>query len=170
MRTPRILPGLVALILLAACSDDASPEDARASAERDVAMVEAANRAQPPLHEVVPGTIGYPDIERHKMIGEACAYAPGTSIAARVIARRDDAFIKVDGDILRLAADPGSDELPANSRSQYDGRAYSLHLSVEGEGEPVPGSSAVDYSGRMELRDSWGRVVYTGNGLARCGA
>ena len=58
MRTPRILPGLVALILLAACSDDASPEDARASAERDVAMVEAANRAQDVrqrLSDLLPG-------------------------------------------------------------------------------------------------------------------
>lgn len=167
MRLPAMLP---LLLLCASCGNEATPEDLEAQAERDIAMVEAANNAAPPLREVTPEPILYPDIERHDMYGAACNYAPGTSLGTRVIARPADAFIKLDGEVLRFAADPGSRELPAGTRSHYDGREYSLRLELEGAGEPVSNNTeVVEYEGEIDLRDRWGRVVYSGTGLARCG-
>ena len=165
---PRI-PLLAALLLCTACEAELSPQEREAQAERDIAMVQAANNARPPLRSVTPDPILYPDMEQHDLYGRACNYAPGTSLGTRVIAREADAYFKLDGEIIRLAADPGSRELPARSRSLYDGREYSLRLAIEGEGEPARGNSDVnEYRGTVSLRDRWGRVVYEGVGLAQC--
>jgi hypothetical protein len=165
------IPVLAAVLVCAACDAELSPEEKQAQAERDIAMVEAANNALPPLRPVTPDPILYPDMEQHDLYGQACNYAPGTSLGTRVIAREGDAFVKIDGDVIRLAADPGSRELPAQSRSLYDGREYSLRLAIEGEGEPAAANSGVsEYQGTVSLRDRWGRVVYDGVGLAQCGA
>ena len=149
--------------LLAACSEELTPEEQARQDERDIAMVERANEAMPPLQQVTPEPLLYPDIERHDLYGEACSYAPGTSLGTRVLAREADAFVKIDGEVERLAADPGSRELPMRSRSLYNGRNYSLRLQLESEGE---GESS--YEGTVQLFDKYGRVVYEGSGHAEC--
>ena len=162
---------LCALFACTACTDKPTPEEADAQAEREIAMVEAANEALPPLRLVTPEPILYPDIEENDLSGEACNYAPGTSLGTRVIAREVDAFVKIDGDILRLAADPGSHELPARTRSLYDGREFSLRLEVEGDGEETADDTErTDLQGTISLRDRWGREVYNGVGLVQCSA
>ena len=98
--------------LLAACGEELTPEEQARQDERDIAMVERANEAMPPLQQVTPEPLLYPDLERHDLYGEACVYAPGTSLGTRVFAREADAFVKIDGEVERLAADPGSRELP----------------------------------------------------------
>lgn len=178
MRRPADLvpPGpwwLLPLALLAACGggEELSPAELAAKAERDVAMVRRANSAAPPVRQVTPEPILFPDIERHDMYGQSCNYAPGTSLSTRAIARAADAFVKVEGEVVRMAADPGAREMPSRTRSHYDGRGYSLRLAVSGDGQSAgEGSEAVDYQGTMTLYDSWGRVVYTGAGLVQCGA
>lgn len=134
-------------------------------------MVRDANEAAPILVDVVPEAILYPDIERYDIFGQACSYAPGTSMGARVIARQADAFMKVEGEVLRFVADPGSRELPMRSRSLYNGREYSLRLAIEGEGTPEEGSTeSTLYEGTVYLRDRWDRVVYQGTGAVSCGS
>ena len=155
---------------LSACGEQISPEEQERLDAEAVAAVKRANSAIPPLEEVVPEPILYPDIERHDLYGLACAYAPGTSLATRVVTRAADAFVKVEGEMLRFAADPGSRELPAQTRTLYNGREYSLRLEIEGEGTPVAeGSGATRYSGTVHLRDRWDRTVYTGTGTVDCG-
>ncbi len=158
----------VLVVALAACGDSLSPEE---QAERDreaVAMVEEANAVEPAINEVVPEPILYPDIERHDIYGASCAYAPGTNLGARVIARQADAFMKVDGEIIRFAADPGARELPYGTRSLYNGREYSLRLEIAGEGVQT-GEEVMEYEGTVSLRDRYDRVIYTGTGAAQCG-
>ena len=170
MRRSSILA--LAVLLLASCEREPPPEELAADAERDIAMVEQANNAAPPLREVTPEPIGFDDIEQHDISGVACNYAPGTSLGTRAIAREVDAFVKVEGEVLRLAADTGSRELPSGSHSVYDGRQYSLRLDVAGDGEPAGEGQAAgvtNYEGTMSLRDSWGREVYRGTGLVQCG-
>lgn len=157
-----------AMVLLAACDSGPSPEEQAVADARDVAMVEEANGARPPLEPVTPEPILYPDIERYDLLGEACNYAPGTSLGVRVIAREADAFVKVDGEVQRLAADPGSRELPMRTRTLYNGKAYSLRLALNGPA--VDEGGAGDYEGSVTLRDQYGRVVYEGTGLAQCKA
>jgi len=163
----RLVLGFTGLaLLLTACGDEAPPDDRSAADDRDVAMVEAANKAAPPVQLVTPEPILLPDIERYDLLGETCSYAPGTSLGARVIAREADAFMKVDGEIERFAADTGSRELPMHTRSVYNSKDYSLVLALEedsGEGE-----QRRSYEGSVTLRDAYGRVVYEGAGEAQC--
>ncbi|MDE1466775.1 hypothetical protein [Aurantiacibacter sp. D1-12] len=160
---------VVAMALaLASCGDSLTSEQ---QAEQDAVMadqVREANDAGPPIEEVVPETISYPDMEANDLLGLACAYAPGTSLGVRVIARETDAFMKIDGEMVRFAADPGSRELPANTRTLYNGREYSLRLAIEeviAEGE----IEDTTYEGTMWLYDRQDRVVYTGTGTTNCG-
>ena len=169
MKLPVII---LAGLAIASCGDDISDAE---RAEEDRAVVESvrnANDTAPPLIEVVPEPILYPDIEANDLFGLACSYAPGTSMGARVIAREVDAFVKVDGDVLRFAADPGSRELPAGTRSFYNGREYSLRLEIEDKqtGEQIGDGGAVLYEGTVWLRDRWDRVIYQGTGAVNCGA
>jgi hypothetical protein len=180
MRTLLVLAGVV---VLAGCGDDVSPEERAAADEHDVALVEAANDAAPPVRLVSPEPILLPEIERYDLLGEACSYAPGTSLGARVIAREADAFMKIDGEIERFAADPGARELPSHTRSVYNSKDYSLVLALKdsaadatgeatGEAEPATGNTPADgranYEGSVTLRDAHDRVVYEGVGLAQC--
>ena len=93
----------------------------------------------------------------------------GNRIGTRVIAREADAFVKIDGEIVRLAADPGSRELPMHTRTLYSGKEYALRLQIveEDAGEPAPDGST-NYEGNVQLRDAYGRLVYEGTGLAQC--
>jgi hypothetical protein len=153
-------------LLLAGCGDEVSPEEQTAANERDVAIVEAANKVAPPVQLITPEPILLPDIERYDLLGEACSYAPGTSLGARVIAREADAFMKLDGEIERFAADPGARELPMHTRSVYNSKGYSLVLGLkEDTGEDGERTS---YEGSVTLRDEHGRVIYEGVGEAQC--
>src|SRR6478609_8455988 len=152
-------------LLLAGCGSETSPDDRAATDDRDVAMVEAANKAAPPVQLVTPEPILLPDIERYDLLGETCSYAPGTSLGARVISREADAFMKIDGDIERFAADPGSRELPMHTRSVYNSKDYSLVLALrEDTGD---GEQRASYEGSVTLRDAAGRVIYEGTGEAQ---
>lgn len=157
-----------AALLLTGCGNEASPEEQAAADDRDVAMVEAANKAAPPVQLVTPEPILLPDIERYDLLGESCSYAPGTSLGARVIAREADAFMKIDGDIERFAADPGSRELPMHTRSVYNSKGYSLVLALEEDTDE--GEQRTSYEGSVTLRDAHGRIVYEGIGEAQCTA
>jgi len=158
---------LLPLALLAGCDTGPSEDEQAAADARDVAMVEAANDVKPPLKEVTPDPIMLSDIEQFDLFGEACNYAPGTSFGTRVIARASDAFLKVDGEVVRLAADPGSRELPVHSRTLYSGKEYSLRLALSGDGSNTP-TEPGKYEGSVTLRDQYGRVVYEGTGYAEC--
>jgi len=158
---------IAALLALAGCGREPTPEEQAMADARDVAMVEAANEVMPPLDEVTPEPILLPDIERFDLYGEACNYAPGTSLGTRVVAREADAFVKIEGEVHRLAADPGSRELPLHTRTLYNGREYSLRLTMMPQ-DGTEGEETTDYEGSVILRDQWGRVVYEGTGLAQC--
>ncbi len=162
---------LVAALALASCACSAEADESMDAAEqaRVVEAVRLANNAKPGIVEVVPEPILYPDIERWDLYGQACAYAPGTSLGARVIAREGDAFMKIDGELVRFASDAGSRQLPMRTRSLYNGRAFSLRLEITDNGEQVnlkngPGT----YEGTIWLRDQWDRVVYQGSGTVSC--
>ncbi len=164
MRQVLVLAGVG--VVLVGCGDRVSPEEQAVADQRDVALVEAANKAPPPVELVAPEPILLPDIERYDLAGEACSYAPGTSLGARVIAREADAFMKIDGEIERFAADPGARELPMRTRSVYNSKGYSLVLALqEDTGEDEQRTS---YEGSVTLRDAHGRVVYEGVGEAQC--
>ena len=160
---------VAALVLLAGCNEGPSPEEQALSDARDVAMVEEANDVTPPIEQVTPEPILLPDIERYDLYGMACNYAPGTSLGTRVVSREADAFVKIDGEVHRFAADPGSRELPMHTRTLYNGKEFSLRLAISG-GLEEESDGSTSYEGSVTLRDRYGRVVYEGTGLAQCKA
>ncbi len=164
----KILP-LLSLAILSACAEEPSPEEQAVEAATRNALVEKGNATLPPLELVEPQPIQYPDIERHDLFGAGCNFAPGTSVGTRVIARPVDAYMKIDGEMVRFAADSGARELPLGTRSRYLGRAHELQLELSGEGTQS-GSETVDYQGIVTLRDEHGRIVYRASGLAQCGS
>lgn len=156
----RLAP-LLPVVLLAACTEP-DPEQAAVQAEREIAMVEQVNNAPPPMREIVPEAIGAPEMMRHQLSGEGCNYAPGTSLGARVLAGAQDAWMKIDGEMMRFAADPGATELAAGSWNRYLSAAYELQLALEED------PSDHHHDGTITLRDAHGRVVYRGAGVAQC--
>ena len=85
------------------------------------------------------------------------------------VAAVEDAFMKIEGEVHRFAADPGSRELPMRTRSLYNGKEYSVRLSIDEQQQQTEGATT-DYEGSVTLRDRFGRVVYEGVGLAQCKA
>ncbi|OYX66534.1 MAG: hypothetical protein B7Y88_01430 [Sphingomonadales bacterium 32-64-17] len=161
---------IIAGLALAGCSQEPDPAEKAAEDKKIVEMVRAANDAPPPIEEVIPQAILYPDIEKEDLFGASCAYAPGTSMGARVIAREADAYMKIDDEMVRFAVDPGARQLANRTGSLYNGRQYSLRLQIEGDGSPDPNASeSTLYQGTIWLRDRWDRNVYTGSGTVSCG-
>ena len=128
MRAYWIMP--LALLVTACGEKEPSAAEKLRQDEADIAAVKAAQT--PPPVPVTPDKILYPDIERYDLYGMACNYAPGTSLGTRVVAREADAFVKVDGEVHRFAADPGSRELPLHTRTLFNGKEYSLRLAIDG--------------------------------------
>jgi len=157
---------LMVSLSIVACTDEVSPEEQDLRDAQAVAMVERANSVEPPLEEVVPETIEEADVERYDIKGAGCSYAPGTSLGVRVVARQADAFMKVNGEIIRFAADPGARALPQETRSLYNGRAYSLRLELLDEAAEPTADAPLE--GTISLRDRWDRVVYSGTGQVIC--
>lgn len=155
-------------VVLPGCGEALTPEEQARRDERDIALVEQANEAMPPLREVTPEPLLYPDIERYDLYGEACSYAPGTSLGTRVFAREADAFVKIDGEVERFAADPGSRELPMRTRSLYNGRNFALRLTIDGESEAEGAEPGDNLEGTVQLFDKYGREIYKGTGLTQC--
>ncbi|RPF70245.1 hypothetical protein [Aurantiacibacter spongiae] len=162
---------LASLAFLSGCGDDLSDTEREARNRAAADQVRALNDAPPPLVEIVPEPLLLPEIEANDLYGDGCAYAPGTSMGTRVIAREADAFMKIDDRVVRFAADPGSRELPDNSRSLYNGREYSLRLTIDDvePGEEAGANTEGVMSGTVYLRDRWDRVVYQGSGAVNCG-
>lgn len=158
--------GIATILSLSGCQRELSPEEQAQRDERDIAMVEQANEAMAPLEPLTPEPLLYADIERYDLYGPACNYAPGTSLGTRVVAREADAFMKVDGEVLRFAADPGARELPLRTRSLYNGREHVLRLQIDTE--RGPDGETGDFEGSVTVFDKHGRVVYQGTGLVQC--
>ena len=153
------------LLALAACSSE--PDEAERQA--DVAEVEANQEAPAEVLELQP--ILYPDIEKNDLYGAGCSFAPdGGGLGAVALGLADEGYLKRNGEIVRLAADKGSDELPYLARRKYDGTDYSFTLDLDRESGAPTGDETSDYSGTLTVRDGKDRVVYSSTGIAQCGA
>ena len=159
------LLAISALLVLGACSDGPSEEERQA----DVAEVEA--NQQPPVEQFEPDPIRYREIEKYDLFGAGCSFAPdGGGLGAVALGLADEGYLKRNGEIVRLAADKGSDELPYLARRKYDGTDYSFTLDLDRESGAPTGDETSDYSGTLTVRDGKDRVVYSSTGIAQCGA
>lgn len=166
MRAVLLLP----LILLAGCDEGMSDAEKKAKEEADVAYVEGLQAKDPPPKPILPQAIGYPDMEAYKLFGAHCAFAPGDSIGAVVLAMDETAWMKLEGKMIRLAADKGGEKLPMDTWRHYDGKEYSLELAIDRNAAGSPASQTVNYPGELAVRDPYGQLVYGAKGTVQCGA
>lgn len=160
---------LVGAVALASCGEEISSERQAEIDARDIALIKKVNRgvAMP----IVPEPILYPEIEKYELYGSNCAFAPdGGGLGAIAIAQADDGFMKIDGKLIRFAADVGSTELPSGARAKYSGKEYSFELTLgPAEGKRVA-AEAITYQGQLTVRASNGDTVYDQPGEIQCGS
>lgn len=152
----RTLPLLGLILMLPACADEPSAEEQQRIDDAKVAAVESANSMPPPLEELRPEVITDEDIARARIEGAHCTYMPGVNSSPRLIVRPLDGYLKLDGDLVRLAADSGSLELAGGTRTVYNGRAMVVRLTMAGD------------EGSVTIEDAYGREVYAVSGTVSC--
>jgi hypothetical protein len=160
---------ILGVLALSACSEDGpSPAEQARMDDADIAAVKAAQ--VPPPTPVTPDKILYPDIERYNLFGAGCNFAPKGSIAAIALAQEAKGFLKIDGQLVPLAPDAGSGELPLGVREKYTGGAWSFVLDLAEEEANQTGSETVSYPARFVLRNDRDQIVYESSGIAQCGS
>lgn len=159
---------LAAVALLAGCSEAGKENDAAQDA-RDIAMVNAAQDAKPPARPIAPEPILFFDITKNRLYGSGCNFVPeGGGMGAVLLAQPDRAIMKLNGNIVTLASDPGSAQLPQGSWSRYTGKAFALVLT-EDSGTPRTRNGVVEtFRGELVVTDPHDQVIYRAPGTAQC--
>ncbi|WP_144094821.1 hypothetical protein [Croceicoccus sediminis] len=150
---------------LAACSDGSDPAQDAA----DVAEIEAMHD-MPAIEQISPQHIRYPDIEKNNLFGASCGFAPGNSMKVLFLAQDEHGYMKLDDKIVTLAPDKGSAELPLTGFSKYDGKEFSVTITLDENGKSSEGIEQTKWQGRMVVRDHKDRVTFDREGLVGCGA
>lgn len=155
---------IVAVSLLAACSEEPVSEEER---QRRVAEIERVNEGV--ALPVKPEPIMYPDMEEGGLMDPSCAFAPnGGSMAPIALALADSAWMKVRGELVEFAPDPGVQKGPALAWTKYDGREHSLRLGLGQEVDGATSPTGRRFEATLELRDGKDRMVYEAQGFAQC--
>lgn len=168
----RILLLVASFAALGACKAEMSSAEKARQDERDIAQVEAAQKIKPPPQALHPQPITEADITANQLSGAGCALIPsGTADDLPVLlSDRSRAVLKLDGRMLKLAADPGSTELPLDSRAHYVGKRFALQIEkASGEGTIVA-DELTRWSANITIRDAWDQIVYRTDGALECGA
>lgn len=159
-----------AILLLAACQGEPTPQQKAAQDARDIAEVEAIQNQKPPPQRLRPQPIRFDDIQAHRLFDAGCAFAPGGSMGAVLLAQAKAGYIKLDGRIIRLASDPGSAQLPLGAWSRYTGKEFAVSLTKSvGDGEPQ-GADSLRWPGHLTITDPFDQVIYDEDGSVQCGA
>ena len=157
---------VAAVLLLAACAPGQTAAEKRAEEDRAIAQVEAAQDSKPPQQMIAPQPILFADIQKHKLFGAGCAFAPGNSMGAVLLTRAKVAYLKLDERPLRFASDPGSTKLPLDTVSRYVGKEMALSLTRAADVAP----DAIRWSGHLVVTDPFDQVVYEADGYVQCAA
>ncbi|MCA0902304.1 hypothetical protein [Qipengyuania aquimaris] len=159
----------IAPLALAACGP--TPEEKAAADARAVAEVEA--NQEPPPEELAPGVLTFADVENADMFGAGCNVLPNSGSAGGIaiaVAQSDAGYFKRENEIIRMAADAGSRELPYLAREKYSGLAYSMRIEIDEDAGKQSGDETIDYPSVLTIRDAQDRVVYRESGTTQCGA
>lgn len=157
---------LLTAFSISACSDGEDSGAKEADDARDIAMVEAAQSKRAPTEDLIPQPILASDLDEKDLFGGQCAMQHPSGIHYLAVAKRDDAWIKLDDQLLRFGPDKGSPEQPFETWVNYDGREYSMRLRIIDE---IDGASASgEYPGELVIRDTFDREVFELTGTIEC--
>lgn len=164
LRASSMVLGSLALV---SCSREPSAAERKAADDRAVAQVEAAQKQKPPPKPIAPEPILFADIQKFNLYGAGCAFAPGGSMGAVLLTREKVGYIKLDGGMMRFAADPGSAELPMGTHARYVGKALAASLTrSDGNGT----GEGLRFPAHLTVTDPTDQVVYDEDGDVQCGA
>ncbi len=156
---------LVCALALASCSNEPTEE------ERAAAVAEVEAHQTPPPEQLELAPIRYREIEQHDLFGAGCSFAPeGGGLAAVALAMGETGHFLRGSELVTMAADKGSKELPYLARRKYDGKAYSMVLDLDEAAGKQSGEETSDYPATLTIRDANDEVVYRKPGMAQCGA
>lgn len=158
---------LLLLPALAACGQSA--EEKRAADDADVAAVKAAQKRMPPLAPIRPEVLLEEDVARIDAAGPGCILRMGEGLSPPVLITIGSfGWLKLDGEIVKVAGDSGSERGPAQTWTHYTGKQATLRIGFEdGEVQPT-GASAEGRAASLTVRDSYDRVIYRGHGIQTC--
>ena len=163
-----LLPVAALACALSACGHTPTSAERQAADDKAIAEVEANQTPPPDTPELQEITAE--EINSLGLIGGGCTfYGKDNSEQALALVQPEAAYLKIDGDVERLASDPGSPGGPMDTHQHYDGKKHSLVLAMS----PKPVSTvsdALDYATSLTLRDGHGRVEMAMDGTARCGS
>jgi hypothetical protein len=157
------------LFLLAGCHADAlTPAQQDVQDERDIAMVEKANRgAGVPIN---PQPILLPDMEANSLFGAGCAFvADKAGLGAVMLARTDAGYLKLNDTVTPFAADKGGKALPYGVHKRYVGKSHALQLEFSEAATLRSGTGNGNFNGRLRVQDAKGHIVYDEHGTVQCG-
>ncbi len=154
VQVKKLLPAIGALALLAGC-DDAKPESKLSNREAS-AIVKQVNDASVPIQ---PQPILEPEIARLRYRSPGCVFSPGIGgHGAMALAMTEAGYIKVDGELVRFAADGGSALLPHGIRARYFGTSHWFRLTFTDK----------DGGAHLTVGDHVDNIVFDAEGKVWC--
>ena len=161
--------GLIAALGVAGCSDEPGRSEAKDRADAEAVAQVIAQQTPPPV-ELALQPINYQDISRNSaMEGAGCSFTPGGEEDPFAILGDSMGFVKFEGSIQRLAADAGSKEGPFGTREQYDGREYSLNITIDQSKKEGASETSWAAPATVTMEDGYDREVAMSEGRVACG-
>ena len=159
----------VAMAFLAGCGETAkSRAQQEIDDEKAIAEVEAAQT--PPPDVVTPERITDDERERYRLSDSGCAFAVNNpEVGAHAILQINVGYMKLDGEMERLAPDAGAADGPAGTKTRYDGGSHALLVRFDTAKASKAGGDAVSIPSQITLQDGRGRTVYVAEGTSLCG-
>ncbi len=153
----------VLLTATAACQQqDSASEAPEVSDAEAVAAVKAAQNREPPIVPIILEPIQQADKDRYNLNDLGCDFTREIDGGAPIALTNDGrAMVKVEGEMIPLAADVGGTPLGTRAWQHYTGKRFAMTL------KPLAGD-ALPAIGQMELRDPWGRIVFGATGRIAC--
>ena len=160
---------MVSLLLLALAACGPSAEQRRAADEADVEAVKAAQNRLPPLEPVQPDPLMQEDIARIDASGPGCMVRLGEGRAPPIFVTVGSfGWLKLDGAMIKVAGDSGSERGPADTWTRYTGKQATLRLEYARGDVPPTGLEERSRVVIVTMRDPYDRVIYRGQGVQTC--
>ena len=163
MKLKLVLSVILAGAMLAGCGQKDPAKQAAADA-RDVAMAERMSRE--PLQPIVPEPITASQITRYGLDRTACSFRRDGTGDPLFMAGIQEGFMRLSGDLTRLAARTESAELPGHARGTYVGLSNRVEFSALPDKDGASGAKS--WPARMIIHDQQERVAFTADGLMTC--
>ncbi len=157
----------VLLLMLAACGQNA--RERKAADEADVEAVKAAQNRLPPLQPARPEPLLQEDMARVDASGPGCMVRLGEGMAPPVLITVGSfGWLKLDGAIIKVAGDTGSERGPNDTWTRYTGKYATLRLEFLPVDGVATGTEIRSHPVILTMRDPHDRVIYRGQGLQTC--